>query len=272
VSPSILVPSQPSVGRPGYVLDGYPELTSAEVGSVISEFNAQDLATLFQDSALTIPVAAANDPVGGIDAVLDFIQATAGQRPTYAPTGIRGLPALQFAGASSQNLGCSGIATALTGDDTPFSVAVLVQVTTPTSGNQNFFSLGNTGSTDPFNFMRIESNRRLFFSRRATAAAGSKTTPTSANTALTAGVPAVVVFRFAGTQGDIWVNGVQAVALSDLDVATMTLNRATVGALGQVALSQFLTGFIGRFAVFGKLLSVLEVMGLTLNFRRLWQV
>lgn len=60
--------------------------------------DAQDLTTLFQNSALSTPVAANNDPVGGWKDKsgngFHLTQATNGFRPLYKTSGINGLPAV----------------------------------------------------------------------------------------------------------------------------------------------------------------------------------
>jgi rRNA maturation protein Nop10 len=90
------------------LLGAYSAVDTAEIFDLTSLnlalwMDASDINSLYQDSACTTPVTSNNDPVGCWEDKAgfgrDFIQATAGNRPTYKSSAINGMGGLDFDGA-----------------------------------------------------------------------------------------------------------------------------------------------------------------------------
>lgn len=73
--------------------------TPAQLSNKVLWYDAQSLSSLYQDSLFTTPVAANNDPVGGVRDLFgvgnDAIQATGANRLSYVTSGINGHPCLK---------------------------------------------------------------------------------------------------------------------------------------------------------------------------------
>ncbi len=237
----------------------------AAIPNLLTFYDPLDLSTLFQTITGTTPVTSSGDPIGTITGLVNAV-ATGNDttRPTYAPTGINGHPAIQFAGASSQKLTVNALAASLAGADSPYTMVAVAQVTTPGT-NQNVFSAGRSSSATPFVNARGVSGSRWDSSRRDDASASISVTPNSPLIPTATGV--VLAVRFFGTTVELWVNGARIVGPSAMDLGTLTLDRVTLGALGTNAYSQFMTGFLGRFVLFGRALTYSELAGVVNNFR-----
>lgn len=94
----VLQPVLRSIFDPGIGGGGTPSLT-AQVQALFPKYSAAggmwdftDMATLFQDSARTVPVTAASQPVGGVNDISGLhrvlAQSTSGKRPLYNGAGI----------------------------------------------------------------------------------------------------------------------------------------------------------------------------------------
>jgi hypothetical protein len=81
-----------------------PPPTSPESANRYAWWDANSIGTLFQDTAGTVPVAANNDPVGDwhdVDGnLIQWEQATAGDRPIYKTNVLNGKPGIKFDGTS----------------------------------------------------------------------------------------------------------------------------------------------------------------------------
>lgn len=241
-----------------------PDYSPASVPGLLSYWDPLALSTLFQDVAGASPVTANGQTIGKMTGAVNAVaSADDATRPTYSAAGLNGRPGIAFAAASSQKLLANAVAASLSGNDVPFSFVGVMQLTTSTATTY-LWGMGNSGSTDPLVGLRTISANNLVGVRRATIAAGAKTV-TSPGT-IADGVAAVVACRFNGTQGDLWINGVQVNAFTDLDVATMTLDTFALGCFPSTTYTLFLDGLLGRAAMYSRALTADEVLGISRNF------
>jgi hypothetical protein len=134
--------------------------------------------------------------------------------------GINGWPAL-LSDATDDLLrdNATTLSAPFTGADRPCTWLIVAQLAT--AGSQGvFMSFGRAASSNPSFRLGLSSTDNLRITRSDdTAAQKSVTSPL----VVAVGVPFVALCRFSGTEGDIWVNGVQ-VARGDLDVGTATFD------------------------------------------------
>ena len=245
-------------------------VAATSVAGLLSYWDPLNLSTLFKEVAGTTPVSANGDTVGYMGGLVNAVaSADDATRPTYAVAGINGYPAIQYAGASSQKLTANALAASLDGADAPFTLIAVVQTTTPGT-NQNFFTAGRAASGNPFIIVRGTTGSAWDTLRRDDAVASVQITPSSPT--MGAGVAYVLAVRFLGTTQEIWVNGVLINGPTAMNVGAITLDRVTLGALGTTAYSQFLTGFLGRMALYSAAISDADLFGVTRNFRNAYRI
>ncbi len=155
--------------------------------------------------------------------------------------GINGNRCLAFDGTNDYLL-ANGIATALAGSDTPFSLIIVGQQNT-TAGSQSFFTLGNSAGTSPVHELYAATTYRSF--RRDDAASSSNVTGSiNTNTNLN-----VLTYVFTGTAISLWVNGSNSINGTAHNVGTCTFNRTAIGAWIYSSASEYFNGKIAFMAV-----------------------
>lgn len=160
-----------------------PRATRFNVRSLpglVSWYDASDIATLLQNSNGTTSVSAANDPVGywkDKHGSNNLIQATANNRPFYAPAGINGKPAVLFDGVNDVLRATPATAIASSG----VTVLSVYAVQTATEYAPPPFMLGSGPNPRPFDRYHSSGGSNLAFvgSSFATASLNlrTKTTP-----------------------------------------------------------------------------------------------
>ncbi len=158
-----------------------------DVAGLVRWYDANDLTTLWQDSARTTPVTVTTDPVGawddkGSDGV-NALQATAGLRPTYVTSQFGSLPGINFVAASSQYL--SAVCTQAQ------PVTWFVVVDQDVAADQNHYIDGVAGRQTIY---AISSTFRAF--------AGADLTGAATDTS-----PHVLVAKFNGASSELHVDG-----------------------------------------------------------------
>jgi len=166
--------------------------------------------------------------------------------PLYA--GVNGARSVFFDG-SNDYLSANGLATTLTGNDTPFSAFVVYDTPNITTTGY-LISAGNTGSTSKY--LSICQDNATIRHERADDAASS--TSATSSSSVTAGVR-VVSSTFSGTTVSTWLDGVNIQNAASLNVGTMTLNIATIGALGRSTFGSYAGVRICEILVYNSALS-----------------
>jgi hypothetical protein len=122
-------------------------------------FDADDIETLFQDAAMTVPVTADGDPVGAWkdkSGLEHHVTATGDARPTYKTSVQNGKPVVRF----------DGIANLLTGEVSEIggnTSKTLFMVVRFGGNSQTAFHLGGTGSPNAFGFRQnADGNAEVF--------------------------------------------------------------------------------------------------------------
>lgn len=193
---------------------------------------------------------AAGDPVGWVRNLAGdaypLIQATAAFRFTYRAAGINGLPAWELDGVDDW-MASDALAALFTGSDKPLTLAMVVSVTSPTA-NQTHMSLAQTVA---LHVLRTNATARIESLRRDDGnVTVTVTAPDTAAGKIVAATPAVLLWRFAGTTTDLWKDGSQRLAPTSQDVASVTVNQMTFGALRGGTVSQYVPGFYGDIVLF----------------------
>lgn len=199
-------------------------------------------------------------------------QGTAANQPTYvaATSGVNGNAYLSFDGTNDY-LSANGLATTLTGNDTPFTI-FMVTAATDTLGNYTPFSAGNTASNN---------NYLLFFDASVSASTSqlwaerqdSVPTTQSANSGgTTFGTSTKVLsYVFSGTTVSAWLNGTLAINGAALNVGSLTLDRATIGGWGRIAVSAFYKGKICEILIYNSALGSTDRQSIEGYLTSKWQ-
>lgn len=172
--------------------------------------------------------------------------------PAIDGVGIGGRSALFIDQATSQALACDSLASLQAGSDKAVTVIARVKRDWPLS-SRSVFGWGHSG----------QSTNDYFYGAFPGGAANSPTLARDAvdeaTKTITGSGPVdyadhVVAFRFNGTTGWVYVDGVE-VATGDLDTADLTVNKFAIGARVTTAITEHLGGWISHFAVAASALS-----------------
>lgn len=190
------------------VLGGGGAFGADTVANLAHWVKADDLTTLFQDSAKTTPVASDGDPVGAwVDQIAaEYVQATTATKPTYRASvaAYNNQPALQFDGGDWLR---GAFAAALTQPTTIFLVADL-------SNTANRFLLDGDDAANRNALAIVLGNWRLV--------AGSNLDLGVADTNVN-----IFCAKFNGASSQLWANGVtKGVG----DPGAQVLDGLTIGA------------------------------------------
>lgn len=209
----------------------------------------------FTTSAMTTAAVADADPVGGwadqSGRGNHATQATAGKRPALKLAIQNGRSVLRFTAASSQGLYANGIATALAGSDKPFTMLVVAKQNSAVAANALLMLCSTVDNDTRHHFDADGTNYR---SLRRDDVAAIKT--------LVGGTPDtsfhVLCSRFTGTIGQLFRNGTQLGADTDLDVGAATFDQFGVGGMEAQAATSYLDGDIGEVLVYDSAIPVTD--------------
>jgi hypothetical protein len=163
-------------------------------------------------------------------------------RPVMATTGINGRKAIFYNGTTNRQ-DVNGIIAAggFSGADKPITFIAVVQFAR-LGGQDSWFSLGRTASSNPTHRARLTSINIPQLSRADdTPTTLAATTPI----AIQINKPYVIGMRFDGTRGDVWLNGTNLTGWVAMDLGTLTLDRATWGCRGGASNVNFFQGWLG---------------------------
>lgn len=229
-----------------YAVDGLP----TSLTNLVAWYSARDTATLFQDSALSTPVTANSDPVGGwLDKSGNgrhLTQGTAGSRPAYKTSGINTRAALQFDG-SADHLSSTGswVASVFSGTDLPLFVMAVVYPTT-LDANASIIGLGRASTAVPFRNFRLNSSNVIELANRNDA--NSSTANDAVGFTVTA-VPHIFTMRYNGSTTQLFNENTEVLAPEAATTGATTLDTFAVGALVRNTNSIFWNGYIGELIV-----------------------
>jgi hypothetical protein len=185
---------------------------------------------------------------------LHATQGTSALRPSFTTSSSfkPGRAALSFDGTNDQLL-VDALATLLTGDDTPFSVLAVI-VPTSVSGNRTVLGLGNASEGNTFVSLDNATTTQRFVRRDSAA--------TAAESTITAGAAANVIQLasavFYGTTVDVVLNGLTGNIGAALNVPSLTLTQASIGASPRNTSSNFWSGDIFEVIVFSRAITLRE--------------
>lgn len=199
----------------------------------------------YKDIARTTPVTTDLDTVGSATDLSGnnnhWEQATEASRPTYR-TGIFGsLPAFLF-DMSDDYMSLNSQAATLSGTDTPFSVAYVIQPNNLT--NRTIWSTGNASSNISFQRHALIATTTNQFYKRDTGFGEALNTGGTTSTALH-----YFVHAHTGTNLTVWQDGTKIINNEASDVAAMSVNLLTLGALRRLSSSEPYGGYIAEFLI-----------------------
>ena len=244
-----------NAGRSGSLTDMMYQHAAVNLGDAVEAalsgtagfaFDPSDETTLFQDTAASVPVTVASDPVGRMNgfwgsAAPNFQQGTAGSRPAWDGTGIA-YDGIDDHFPTFSNLAfLNNVPGAFYCERNQFSSLAVTQTiigfSTVTVGNARFVLAVTTGGALTLSLRRLD--------------ADGVSTITSAGSLVTAGVPYVISAEadFAGTGlGRIWLNGslVASGAISGVAGNTTNVNSGRFRKGAALSGSVFATGWTRR--------------------------
>lgn len=180
-------------------------------------------------------------------------------QPTYHSNQRGNLPAVRFTKASQQALAVDVIGALLAGAQ-PFT---LFTVQRPTVGDTTMPPFALESSTDAasvhciYNGRAAEDNSEHRVMRQNASGSLVKVRGSTPQADIPSGTWAITANRFTGTTDTAWINGAQKWAAFDLDVGSVSFDRATLG--GWRSGSQFYDGDIGQVVIFAGALSDAEI-------------
>lgn len=213
--------------------------------SPLAGYDYQD-SSIWQDSARTTP-SSSGDIVGAWDDLsgngYHVLQATTANKPTLISTGV------DFESASGQFLLLedSGITTALSGNDKPFSV---IAELTADAWTDTLFSLNNSATRE------IHAQRGITQERRPLNSASDAIATAS-------GIGQHNIYVFTGTNLTLWANGAKTLDNVAFDTDALTVDTWIIGSrlnAGQL----YLDGTIDRLFLFGRALTNDEIATINL--------
>lgn len=226
-------------------------VSPAQIAGLSLWLTSQRIDTLFQDSALTTPVTADGDPVGGWKDLsgnnFHFTQATAGKRPVYKTTGVNSFPSLQFLVSAERHLVRSSM-TIAGGDKTVFAV-----VNGVVGANYKYILDSVTGRI-VMAFQRDTGDTAFFDGSWHGIAAATAT-------------PQLLVWHFSATTGTIYRNNT-SLGSAVYSPRGMSLN-ASIGASFDGTL-YFFENYMGEVGVYNRALQAFELSALYNYARVQW--
>lgn len=185
---------------------------------------------------------------------------------TTAPQlrGVNGLRTVMCDGVDDY-LSVNGLAASLTGDDQPYSALIVAQVPNTTS-TYTLFSVGNSGAANPHISAATKTGALMRFERADNTGGGVGTDSPSALTTATQ----VHSWNFPGTTVSYWADGVNKLNAATHNALALTLNIATIGALGKTAYTNFFAGRIMEVIVFSSSISTSDRQALEAYLTAKW--
>lgn len=241
-----------------------PAVTRAQVAALNPEVWLEGGVGYFQDAAGTVPATASGDPVGcwkdQSGNARDMTQATTASKPTLQLLAMANqYPGVFFDGADDVLFSNAAfVQTLWSGLNLPYScAAALIPYDNTRAANQYVFSMGRSGSNNPFNGVLIQGAGSGTWqnSRRSTVSTDTLGV-SDGNSVLNVHNP--IVGTFDGTTGKIY-SGLTGVSTGPLGlVNTSVLAQLGVGALVRVANTLFYNGYIADWLVWARALSAAE--------------
>lgn len=220
---------------------------------------------LYQDSALTVPVTADGDMVGGwVDRQNSHpaTQGTTASKPLYK-TGIQNGRAMLLFDGSNDGLIMATVGALLSGTDVPHTRAVVFKFV-GTTGTTCLLGAGNAGSVTPFDALQKSSNG-FAHNRRDDA----NVNLTNARLATLDTAAHVLISVFDGATDTLYLDGVN-LGSGSIDVGALTLTTGSIGCLNRTSISQTISGYIGEALQFGAALPPGNVERLHAGLKNKW--
>jgi hypothetical protein len=175
-----------------------------------------------------------------------------------APTGSTPLPYISSAEPTLQCVGCvkatddfdtaDAVAAGFSGEDVPITVMAVVRTDSVFVASNDIFTLGRSSTDNPRWRVGVDSNNKWFLSIRDDTGSGPLSI-TSTDEA-TPGLWHVLACVTDGTAGQCYLDGsALAGASGSLDVGTLTVDQATIGALRRTTTSNYFNGTIADVVV-----------------------
>jgi hypothetical protein len=174
----------------------------------------------------------------------EAVQATAVSKPVWKDAIINSKPVVRFDG-SDDLMAADAIATALTGDDKPYTIALVTKQTGPLSGSDTFYSLGRSSTNVPFDELVANGTSQYETQRQDDYGSDDQETGGTPDTA-----SHVLVVTFTGTAVSVHLDGTAIVDNQTHNVDEMTVDQFTLGALRTNANSNYLKGDIAELIVY----------------------
>lgn len=155
-------------------------------------------------------------------------QATGASQPTVEPSGINGRRSILFDGVDDYLSGAASVASALNGNDTPFSLYLVLQFVTVPAAQRSVFTVSQAGSGSVYDYTGHTAAGALASLRQA----GDAQTAPPATGAFSPSTTYVVRKLFAGQTTTAKVNTTTVISAGAQDNATMgtSLDTVTFGA------------------------------------------
>lgn len=225
--------------------------TPADITGLVLWLDAQDTATLYQDSAKTTPAAADNDPIGawadksgnGKDAT----QASTANKPTLKLAVQNSRPVLRFDGGDY--LSADALASGFAISNPPITMGIVANVSN-TESYRALVLFGADGSS--YSLIGLYASNTAKWRCVARGPTVREIVGGTANATYS-----IVVGRSSGTVGQLFVNGAQVGADTDF-TANPALTNFKVGVWKYSASQDYHMGDIAEIVIYNRALSMAE--------------
>ncbi|WOI53802.1 DUF2793 domain-containing protein [Parvularcula sp. LCG005] len=234
---------------------GEPPFTPAAIDGLSVWYDPSDGGSI--DSTAS-RIAQLNDKSGND---LHAVQTTGSAQPLIEAAAIDGHGAMRFTG--SEYLSFNAFADAISGNDLPWSISLVVQHETGSGGISIPFGLGRSSNAGISAWFGSNGNGRWRIAK--TSAAGIPLDATPLDTK-----PHVVTINHSGTATSLWIDGFRVLNDIAQDVNGFTVDRATLGAWITTSVGYHFRGLIGEVVGFTRQLNDNEVRDLQRYLAEKW--
>jgi hypothetical protein len=162
-------------------------------------------------------------------------QGTGANQPTVVSGALNGLPVVRFDGINDW-LAADGVTSVFGGNDSANTVFVVMKLPVTAGNNRDILGLGSSTDANPFYQLRATSGGDFLVAKRDDASVQKFVTAGATDTN-----PDVLSFVNSGTAVSAYKNGSQFISSFDINVGTMTVDLATIGAQRAIG---FLSGVV----------------------------
>ncbi len=201
-------------------------------------------------------------PIPALVGALSYTPTWSVNPPTYSKFALGGRGAIKTAFADGSYLRSDGVATLMSGLNTPWTIVARVRSTDPTHPTQPVWGAGSSAqSTHDFCRMSIVAAPQNILLERDTAATGHFSYSSAESVQFN---DVVLVSVFDGTNVSNYINGVlSSISAQPFATTSIPLNRFALCAFLSTAASSLFTGYVQSFGFTPQALSATQIVQLT---------